>query len=75
MEQAERCGEEARKEDSYNSAAYVNLSACAIKKGDLERAKDLLLCALDSDASHVQALYNLGSTNMRLILQEYLIIM
>lgn len=59
-EQAERCGESARKADSYNSAAYVNLSACAIKKNELDRARELLLCALDSDASHVQALYNLG---------------
>lgn len=59
-ELAERCGEAARNADSYNAAAYVNLSACAIKKGELERARELLLCALDSDASHVQALYNLG---------------
>ncbi|XP_033225474.1 intraflagellar transport protein 88 homolog [Belonocnema kinseyi] len=59
-DQAEKCGESARKADSYNAAAYVNLSACAIKKGELERARELLLCALDSDASHVQALYNLG---------------
>ncbi|XP_043474677.1 intraflagellar transport protein 88 homolog [Leptopilina heterotoma] len=59
-EQAEKCGEAARKADSYSAAAYVNLSACAIKKGELERARELLLCALDTDASHVQALYNLG---------------
>ncbi|XP_008549372.1 intraflagellar transport protein 88 homolog [Microplitis demolitor] len=59
-ELAERCGEAARNADSYNAAAYVNLSACAIKKGELDRARELLLCALDSDASHVQALYNLG---------------
>lgn len=59
-DQAERCGEIARSADSYNAAAYVNLSACAIKKGELDIARDLLLCALDTDASHVQALYNLG---------------
>lgn len=59
-DQAEKCAEVARKADSYNAAAYVNLSACAIKKEDFERAREYLLCALDSDASHVQALYNLG---------------
>ncbi|XP_043580378.1 intraflagellar transport protein 88 homolog isoform X2 [Bombus pyrosoma] len=59
-EQAERCGEIARNADSYNAAAYVNLSACAIRKGELDIARELLLCSLDTDASHVQALYNLG---------------
>ncbi|OAD62752.1 Intraflagellar transport protein 88 like protein [Eufriesea mexicana] len=59
-DQAEKCGEIARNADSYNAAAYVNLSACAIRKGELNIAKELLLCALDADASHVQALYNLG---------------
>ncbi|XP_017791957.1 PREDICTED: intraflagellar transport protein 88 homolog [Habropoda laboriosa] len=59
-DQAERCGEVARNADTYNAAAYVNLSACAIRKGELNIAKELLLCALDTDASHVQALYNLG---------------
>ncbi|KAF3428930.1 hypothetical protein E2986_11773 [Frieseomelitta varia] len=59
-DQAEKCGEIARNADSYNAAAYVNLSACAIRKGELNIAKEFLLCALDTDASHVQALYNLG---------------
>ncbi|XP_076238871.1 intraflagellar transport protein 88-like protein nompB [Calliopsis andreniformis] len=59
-DEAERCGEIARSTDSYNAAAYVNLSACAIRKGELNIARELLLCALDTDASHVQALYNLG---------------
>lgn len=59
-DQAEKCGEIARNADSYNAAAYVNLSACAIKKGELNIARELLLCALDTDASHIQALYNLG---------------
>ncbi|KAG7213804.1 hypothetical protein KM043_003020 [Ampulex compressa] len=59
-EQAERCAEIARTADSYNAAAYVNLSACSIKKDELEIARELLLCALDTDAGHVQALYNLG---------------
>ncbi|XP_012276571.1 intraflagellar transport protein 88 homolog [Orussus abietinus] len=59
-EEAERCGEEARKVDSYNAAAYVNLAACAIVRGEFDRARELLLCALENDASHVQALYNLG---------------
>ena len=57
---AEKCGEAASKADSYNAAAYVNLSACAIKKNEFHRARELLLCALESDASHVQALYNFG---------------
>ncbi|XP_033336252.2 intraflagellar transport protein 88-like protein nompB [Megalopta genalis] len=59
-EQAENCGEIARKADCYNAAAYVNLSACAIRKGELDVAREFLLCALDTDASHVQALYSLG---------------
>ncbi|XP_043251743.1 intraflagellar transport protein 88 homolog isoform X2 [Colletes gigas] len=58
-DQAERCGEIARSADTYNAAAYVNLSACAIRKGELHIARELLFCALDTDASHVQALYNL----------------
>ncbi|KMQ96390.1 intraflagellar transport protein 88-like protein [Lasius niger] len=59
-DQAEKYGEAARNADAYNAAAYVNLSACAIKKDDLNIARELLLCALETDASHVQALYNLG---------------
>nr|XP_012152917.1 PREDICTED: intraflagellar transport protein 88 homolog isoform X9 [Megachile rotundata] len=59
-DQAERCGEIARTADTYNAAAYVNLSACAFRKNELNIAKEFLLCALDTDAGHVQALYNLG---------------
>ncbi|XP_025261807.1 intraflagellar transport protein 88 homolog isoform X2 [Camponotus floridanus] len=59
-DQAEKYGEAARNADAYNAAAYVNLSACAIKKDELNIARELLLCALETDASHVQALYNLG---------------
>ncbi|XP_011303596.1 intraflagellar transport protein 88 homolog [Fopius arisanus] len=59
-DQAEKYAESVRKVDSYNAAAYVNLSAVAIKRNELDRARELLLCALDNDASHVQALYNLG---------------
>ncbi|XP_028045924.2 intraflagellar transport protein 88 homolog [Monomorium pharaonis] len=59
-DQAEKYGEAARNADAYNAAAYVNLSACAIKKDELNVARELLLCALETDASHVQALYNLG---------------
>ncbi|XP_014475343.1 PREDICTED: intraflagellar transport protein 88 homolog [Dinoponera quadriceps] len=59
-DQAEKYGEAARNADAYNAAAYVNLSACAIKKDEFNIARELLLCALETDASHVQALYNLG---------------
>ncbi|KAL6435070.1 hypothetical protein ACFW04_005280 [Cataglyphis niger] len=59
-DQAEKYGEAARNADAYNAAAYVNLSACAIQKNELNIARELLLCALETDASHVQALYNLG---------------
>ncbi|XP_032684242.1 intraflagellar transport protein 88 homolog [Odontomachus brunneus] len=59
-DQAEKYGEAARNTDAYNAAAYVNLSACAIKKDEFNIARELLLCALETDASHVQALYNLG---------------
>ncbi|XP_070160360.1 intraflagellar transport protein 88 homolog [Polyergus mexicanus] len=59
-DQAEKYGEAARNADAYNAAAYVNLSACAIQKDELNIARELLLCALETDASHVQALYNLG---------------
>ncbi|EFN77453.1 Intraflagellar transport protein 88-like protein [Harpegnathos saltator] len=59
-DQAEKYGEAARNSDAYNAAAYVNLSACAIKKDEFNIARELLLCALETDASHVQALYNLG---------------
>lgn len=31
-----------------------------MKKNELDIAKEFLLCALDTDASHIQALYNLG---------------
>lgn len=59
-DQAEKYGEAARNADTYNASAYVNLSACAIRKNELNIARELLLCALETDASHVQALYNLG---------------
>lgn len=59
-DQAEKYGEAARNADAYNAAAYVNLSACAIQKDELNIARELLLCALETDASHVQALYNLA---------------
>ncbi|EZA59408.1 intraflagellar transport protein 88 homolog isoform X2 [Ooceraea biroi] len=59
-DQAEKYGEAARNADTYNASAYVNLSACAIRKDELNIARELLLCALETDASHVQALYNLG---------------
>ncbi|XP_011499901.1 PREDICTED: intraflagellar transport protein 88 homolog [Ceratosolen solmsi marchali] len=57
---AEKYGEAARIADNYNTAAYVNLSACSIVKNDLQSAKEYLLCALENDPNHVQALYNLG---------------
>ncbi|XP_012221934.1 intraflagellar transport protein 88 homolog [Linepithema humile] len=59
-DQAEKYAEAARTSDAYNAAAYVNLSACAMKKDEWNIARELLLYALETDASHVQALYNLG---------------
>jgi len=58
--QAEKYGEMARQVDSYNAAAFVNLGNCSLVRGDIEKAKELFACALDSDASCVEALYNLG---------------
>lgn len=34
-------------------------------EGDLEKAKDLFLCALENDASCVEALYNLGKVTIQ----------
>jgi intraflagellar transport protein 88 len=58
--QAEKYGEMARQADSYNAAAFVNLGNCSLAQNDVEKAKELFSCALDSDASCVEALYNLG---------------
>jgi len=52
----------ARQTDSYNATAFVNLGNCSLVRGDIEKAKELFACALDSDASCVEALYNLGET-------------
>ncbi|KAJ8676662.1 hypothetical protein QAD02_012449 [Eretmocerus hayati] len=57
---AEKYAEAAKNADSYNAAAYVNLSACAIVKSDFDSAKQYLLSAIENDVNHVQALYNLG---------------
>ena len=63
MEQAEKYAELARESDSYNPAAFVNLGNCHYQRGDLEKAKELYVVALDNDASCVEALYNLGLCN------------
>jgi intraflagellar transport protein 88 len=60
VNQAEKYGEMARQADSYNAAAFVNLGNCSLARGDIGKAKELFACALDSDASCVEALYNLG---------------
>lgn len=60
IDQAEKYGEMARQADSYNAAAFVNLGNCNLAQNEVEKAKELFACALDSDASCVEALYNLG---------------
>ncbi|XP_037082902.1 intraflagellar transport protein 88 homolog isoform X2 [Pollicipes pollicipes] len=62
-EEAEKHAERARDADGYNASALVNLGNCCFQRGDLEKAKEYYICALDNDASCVQALYNLGLTN------------
>lgn len=58
---AEKYSEAAKNADNFNTAAYVNLSACSIVKNELDKAKGYLSTALETDANHVQALYNLGA--------------
>lgn len=61
MEQAKKFSESSRQADGYNAAAFVNLGSCSMAESDFEKAKDLFLCALENDASCVEALYNLGA--------------
>lgn len=64
VDNAEKCGEAARESDAYNAAAYVNLGNCSLAKGEPQRAKQLYSLALDSDASCIEALYNLGQSTV-----------
>ena len=50
----------ARDSNGYNDAALVNLGNCCFNKGDLEKAREHYIAAIDIDASCVEALYNLG---------------
>lgn len=67
---SEKYAELAKDSDSYNAGAFVNLANCSFEKGDIEKAKELYMVALENDASCVEALYNLGLCNKRLRFYE-----
>jgi intraflagellar transport protein 88 len=60
LDQAEKYAEVAHKVDSYNPGALVNLGNVCFVKGDVEKAREHYLEAVDCDASSVEAIYNLG---------------
>ena len=61
IDQAEKYAVMARDSNGYNDSALVNLGNCCYLKGDLEKAREHYIAAIDIDASCVEALYNSGN--------------
>lgn len=58
LEQAERYAEHARRTDSYNAAAFVNLGNCCYQKGDIEKAKEMFQVIIQSFRSMQISTFN-----------------
>lgn len=63
---ADRYAELAVKADRYDAAALVNKGNILMTRGDLEKARDCYREAIQSDASCVEAMYNLALVYKRL---------
>lgn len=60
MSLLERYSEMAVKSDRYDPAALVNKGNVLLARGDVEKARECYWDAVQSDASCVEALYNLA---------------
>jgi len=65
-EQAEREADIAMRSDRYNAKALVNKGNCLFVAGNYQGARDMYLEAVGVEADCVEAIYNLGLTNVRL---------
>ena len=65
-EQAEREADIAMRSDRYNAKALVNKGNCLFVAGNFQGARDMYLEAVGVEADCVEAIYNLGLTNIRL---------
>ena len=63
---ADRYAEEAVKADRYDPAALVNKGNLLLTRGDIEKASECYRESIQSDASCVEALYNLALAHKRL---------
>lgn len=60
MDTAEKYAETARKMDSYNPHAFVNLGVCCLMREKFDVAKFMFNNALEIDATLFEAIYNMG---------------
>lgn len=65
-EQAEKEADIAMRSDRYNAKALVNKGNCLFVAGNYPGARDMYLEAVGVEADCVEAIYNLGLTNIRL---------
>lgn len=65
-QQAEKHADIAVRSDRYNAKALVNKGNCLYVSGDYSRAKEMYLEAVGVEADCVEAIFNLGLTNLRL---------
>ena len=66
MESANQYADLAVKNSRYNAKALVNKGNCLYNAGEFHRAKELFLEAIGVQADCVEAIYNLGLTNMKM---------
>jgi intraflagellar transport protein 88 len=65
-EQAEKEADVAMRSDRYNAKALVNKGNCLFVAGNYQGARDMYLEAVGVEADCVEAIYNLGLTNIRI---------
>jgi intraflagellar transport protein 88 len=65
-QQAEEEADIAMRSDRYNAKALVNKGNCLFVAGNYQAARDMYLEAVGVEADCVEAIYNLGLTNIRL---------
>ena len=66
FQQAEEEADVAMRSDRYNAKALVNKGNCLFVAGNYQAARDMYLEAVGVEADCVEAIYNLGLTNIRL---------
>ena len=66
FQQAEEEADVAMRSDRYNAKALVNKGNCLFVAGNYQAARDMYLEAVGVEADCIEAIYNLGLTNIRL---------